>query len=330
MTPYPADYTAALHGAAFYHHHEGGLLRLEGPDRAAFLQRQCSNDLRRLGPGRALVTALTSPTARILDVFILVDDGETLLALTLPGYAAATGKFLRSRIFFMDKVNAQDVSAGYAQLDLEGPASGEALAAFGFARPPKLDEVERAEIAGRPCWAIGQRGLSGSSWRLLFAGVALPSVQAALTAAGALPLTEASYQALRVEAGLPAAFAELTEVYTPYEAGLGFAVASDKGCYTGQEVLARQMTYDKITQRLAGLRLEAMVEPGARVEAEGKPAGVVTSTAFSPRLGAIALAVLKRHALAEGTAVQAAGQGGIASPGVVVSLPFPVHGASNA
>jgi folate-binding protein YgfZ len=100
---------------------------------------------------------------------------------------------------------------------------------------------------------------------------------------------------MRVEAGLPAAGAELSEDYTPLEAGLAAAISSTKGCYTGQEVLARQITYDKVTQHLCGLRLTRRAQPGGRVWApDGSPVGRVTSAATSPRFGEIALAVVKR------------------------------------
>ncbi|MCI0520778.1 MAG: hypothetical protein L0Z70_11075 [Chloroflexi bacterium] len=322
MKPYPEDYVAALHGAAFYHPRESGLLRIEGPDRLAFLQRQSSNDLRLLQAGRALVTALTSPTARILDVFTLIEDGEALLALTLPGYAAVTARFLKSRIFFMDKVAVSDASAAFAQLEVAGPRGGEALAALGFPRPPMVDETLTILRGAGTIWAVGARSLAGPGWRLLLPADDLAGVTAALSAAGALPLGEASYQELRVEAGLPAASAELTEAFTPLEAGLAYAVAENKGCYTGQEVLARQMTYDKVTQGLAGLRLEAEAEAGAPLEAEGKPAGVLTSAALSPRFGHLALAVLKRHALPPGTQVLARCADGARVRGVTASLPF--------
>ena len=72
------------------------------------------------------------------------------------------------------------------------------------------------------------------------------------------------------------------------------AVSGNKGCYPGQEVIARQLTYDKVTQRLVGLRLDEPVAPGGRLLAEGKPVGVITSAAVSPRFGAIALGVVKR------------------------------------
>jgi folate-binding protein YgfZ len=108
-------------------------------------------------------------------------------------------------------------------------------------------------------------------------------------------LEDEDYSILRIEAGLPAAEAELSEDYTPLEAGLQSAISSTKGCYTGQEVVARQLTYDKVTQHLCGLRLEQRTQPGERLwAADGSRAGKITSAASSPLFGEIALAVVKR------------------------------------
>ena len=94
-----------------------------------------------------------------------------------------------------------------------------------------------------------------------------------------------------------------------------------KGCYTGQEVLARQINYDKITRQMVGLRLETPVQRGAAVQVEGRGAGEVTSAVVSPRFGAIALAVVKRPHFEPGTVVMVA-SGEETARGEVVSLPF--------
>ena len=122
---------------------------------------------------------------------------------------------------------------------------------------------------------------------------------------------------------MPYCEAELTEDYTPLEIGLGAYVADDKGCYTGQEVIARQTNYDKITQRLVGLEMASETQPATRLWAEGKSVGKITSTARSPRFGHIALAVVKRPYDRVGTLLQV---NNVAPPVeaevTVVDLPF--------
>jgi folate-binding protein YgfZ len=289
---------------SFYIHPSPGLLRLSGEHRRDFLQRQTSNDLRPLAAGRAIQTVLTSPTARILDVLTLIEAGERLLAITLPGRSAATARFLKSRIFFMDRVTVEDESAAWQQVDVFDVGLVERLAGA-VPAPGQVVEAEWGKI-------VGNGGLIDDGWRLLIAAEKVP-----FDFAQGASLTSQEYAIHQVERGHPSPTVELTEAYTPLETGLQALVADNKGCFTGQEVLARQVNYDKITRHLSGIRLQAPVDAGTPVMAEGKAAGEITSSGVSSRFGPIALAVLRRpHHEAE-TAVMA---GDV--PGVVAALPF--------
>jgi len=316
------NYEAALSAAAFYVQPDPGTIRLEGPDRLAFLQRQSSNDLNKLAPGRSLVTVLTSPMARILDVLRLWEETDTMMAITLPGQGESTARFLKSRIFFMDKVSVTDLSAEYAQIDLEGPQAIDQVTRLGFDRAPGLDEVVPGNREHESLRVIAQPGLTGTGYRLLVPVHAAGAIESALDEMKIARLTDQTYHLLRVEAGMPAPRAELTEDYTPLETSLEWAVAEGKGCYTGQEVIARQMTYDKVTQHLVGLRLGGNAHPGERIWAEGKLAGTVTSAVRSPRFGEIALAILKRPYHQAGTLVQVGNTETQTVPAKVSSLPF--------
>jgi tRNA-modifying protein YgfZ len=110
----------------------------------------------------------------------------------------------------------------------------------------------------------------------------------------------------------------LIEEFNPLEAGMGWVCADNKGCYTGQEIIARQVTYDKVTKTLTGLRTRQVVAVGSEVTVAGRNVGVVTSSALSPALNsAVALAVLKRPHNQPGTAVQIEGE-----EAEVLSLPI--------
>lgn len=316
-----AGYDAAREGVAFRRVPDPGWLVIAGEDRADFVQRQTTNDVRRLGPGGALPTVLTSATARVLDVWRLVMDGAAIGVITLPGRGAATAHYLQRRIFFMDKVTVTDASDSLAQIDVIGPGAADALAALGLPQAPAPDAVAEIAGLGETVRAIGQSGALGLGWRLLVPRVALGALENRLAEAGARPLTASAYEVVRVEAGLPAAGRELTDAYTPLEIGLRAAVHDAKGCYTGQEVIARQINYDKITRQMAGLRLDAPVSPGVAVQVEGRGAGEVTSAVVSPRFGPIALAVIKRPHFAPGTVVAVAA-GDEPVRGEVVPLPF--------
>lgn len=293
MSNVNTSYLQARESAAFLRH-ASGYLEISGADRAAFLQRQTTNDVRLLQPGRALATVLTSPTAHILDLLWLLVERETIAAITLPGRGPATARFLRGRIFFMDRVVVRDASAEAAVFELVGPRAPQILERVGEMCWPAAGEVSSGACAGAPMRAIGGAGLTGLGCLLLIASDHASAVEDALQQAGATPLTIESYEALRIEAGRPGAAGELVEEYIPLEVGLRDAIADNKGCYTGQEVIARQITYDKVARSLVGLRADQPLAAGAPVMVNGRRAGAVTSAAISPRLGPVALAVLRR------------------------------------
>jgi tRNA-modifying protein YgfZ len=282
-----------LPGAVYIEQPVRGVLVLSGKDRIDFLQRQTTNDARQAAHGRILPTVLTSPTGRILDVLYLTEDKdqdeEMLFAISLPGRGPSTTAYLQSRIFFMDQVKVLDASSDYAHFDLSGQGADQILAGLGFPAVPEGDQVLAATFQGGKLKAFHQDPRLGIGYQLLAPQEKRELIKSSLERLGARPLTGEQYEVLRVEAGIPSADRELSEEYTPLEANLEHAISVTKGCYTGQEVIARQMNYDKITRKLVGLFLERETATGSKLQVEGKPAGVVTSCAHSPRFGPIAL-----------------------------------------
>jgi folate-binding protein YgfZ len=269
-----------------------------------------------------VLTVLTSPAARILDVLYVFQDDQELGALTLPGGAAATSRYLKSRIFFMDKVEVVDQSEQCVRLLLVGPqALRLAQALTGETRLP-ANAISLAHTAGFSAHLLVPEPFFLPGLALLVAASHLGQALDWLEAQGAVALSPAAYHCLRVEAGLPEVGFELSEEYTPLEAGLSGAVADDKGCYTGQEIIARQVTYDKVTQQLCALRLAQPAQPGERLWAQGKLVGKVTSTAGSPRFGPLALGMVKRPYFAVGSALRVGAEETSASAATVIQAPW--------
>ena len=165
-------YESAYSSAAFFIQSSAGYLRVSGPDQSAFLQRQTTNDMGLLQAGRALLNVLTSSTARILDVFSLLqsidEDGEGVIdAITLAGRGAETAGFLKSRIFFMDKVAVRDMSAEIVQIDLIGPQAGILLQQVGAAQLPTRDAFIETEIQSAPVRVLLPDSSFGLGYRLL-------------------------------------------------------------------------------------------------------------------------------------------------------------------
>lgn len=303
-------YTALTAGAAVQPRPDYGVLALGDGDRADFLQRMTTNNVAGLRPGESAVTVLTSPTARVLFVFTVLARDSELWLLPAANQAAALERHLRAQIFFMDRVQARALG-DLTRLRVMGPqAAGAVQRALGI------------ELAGAPegAWleAGGVLALRQDAFDVPGIEIVAPAADAAalltrLVEAGALPLEggagDAAYTLRRVELGRPLPGAELTEEYNPLEAGLAWACAENKGCYTGQEIIARQITYDKVTKTLVGLRAAQPPAPGTPLTVEGREVGTVTSAAQRPGTGGIsALAIVKRPHHAPGTHLDAGGQ----------------------
>jgi folate-binding protein YgfZ len=305
-------YDALLHDVVVWKPASAEVLLLEDADRVDFLQRMTTNDIKRLRVGESCVTILTSPTARILHVFTVLADAEALWLLPAPGDAAALERHLRGQIFFMDKVRVRRPDAPLLRFRLIGPRAQAALARIGLVAPPEREGEWRRlnDLA-----VLKQENYDLPGYEV----IAPPErIEAILEQLQAPLLDEATYAARRVELGRPAPGAELTAECNPLEAGMAWACAENKGCYTGQEIIARQITYDKVTRTLVGLRSAALLAPGAAVAAEGREVGRVTSAAFSPQLQApVALAIVKRPYNAVGTTVVVNGV-----EATVAALPF--------
>jgi folate-binding protein YgfZ len=319
-------YTAARESSVFYPVPGLGVLRIKGPDRLDFLQRQTTNDLKLLSPGQMLTTILTSAAGRVLDVLILIDfppeepRADAYLTITLPGKGSQTASFLQNKIFFMDKVTVEDVSTGYHVFTLEGPGMARALKTANLPMVTE-SEVASAELNGSAVLLFALPAQMGAGVRLVAPAASVDELVARLAQAPAEAIDPETANILRVERGLPGVPGELSGEYTPLETNLDWAISNNKGCYTGQEVIARQITYDKVTRKLVGLKLQGEAEIGDNVWVEGKTVGAITSYAFSPRGGPLALAVLKRPHHQTGTQVQV-GERASGKAGEVHSLPF--------
>ncbi|MCX6047226.1 MAG: hypothetical protein NT075_19140 [Chloroflexi bacterium] len=285
-------------------------------DRSDFVHRMTTNHINALKPGQSAVTVLTSPTARIVYVFTVICRPDDLLLLPAIGETAVLERYLRGQIFFMDKVKVRNASADYARLRMMGPKADAALAALGINLTAAANGAWQAQ---NDRLAVKQLTYDVPGYEVIVPTAQLTEVTDILTTAGAVLMAdEVAYTARRVELGRPLPGFELTNDYNPLEAGVGWACADNKGCYTGQEIIARQITYDKVTKTLVGLRSTEMLTLGAEITADGRPVGVVTSVAYSPDLKRpLALGIVKRpHNLPGGqvTAGETAAE--------IVALPF--------
>ena len=298
------DHQALTSGVALLPRPDFGILRLRDRDRVDFLQRMTTNDIACLQPGQAAVTILTSPTARIEAVFSVLCRQDDLMLLPSQGQADTLRQRLQSQIFFMDNVTVTDESDEMGRLRLLGQTAAELLRSVGLPQPESDDQF----LEDKSVCVLRQERYDLPGFEIIGSVDGIAALQERLGDAGAVILAgNDSYEARRVELGRPRPGKELTDAFTPLEAGMAWVCAENKGCYTGQEIIARQLTYGKVTRSLVRLRSELPLPEGATVSVNGRSAGTVTSCAHSPSAGQVALAVLKRPHNVEG--VEAAVEG---------------------
>jgi folate-binding protein YgfZ len=307
-----AQYRELREGAGLVERSERSLLEVQGPDAAEFLQGQVTNEVVALAVGQGCYAALLNPKGRIVaDMRILCAAPERFL---LDTEAAAQEAVLRDlRMYKIGrKVEVGDTSLERALVSLIGPRSDDVVVTAIGARPGS-EEHSLVDIGG----TVAVRTNAGID---LIAGQdTATDLWERLLAAGAHPVSLEAAEIVRIESGRPRHGADMSEDNLPAEAGIvERAVSFTKGCYVGQEPVARMHYKGHPNRHLRGLRLSESAAAGAPVVASGKEVGRVTSAALSPALGPIALALVRRE-VAPGDEVSI-GDGGPAA--TVVELPF--------
>jgi tRNA-modifying protein YgfZ len=289
-----------------------GKLALTGSDAKTFLQGQVTNDVERLAPGEGCYAAFLTPKGKMLGDLRILETGEELLLDTERVSLQALFNMIRTFSLGYD-VQLQKRTLECGLLSLLGPESGR------IANAEHLPATEHAhmatEIDGLQARAI--RTVSGVD--LLCDSSEAQALAQALLERGATPVSETTAECLRVERGRPRYGVDLDDSVIPQEAGLNErAVSFTKGCYVGQETVARLYYRGKPNRHLRGLQLSAPASCGEELSLDGRTVGRLASVAESPRFGLIGLALVRREAGPD-TTVSVGADGRDAR---VVALPF--------
>jgi folate-binding protein YgfZ len=290
---------------------ERAAVAVTGPDGAEYLQGQLTNDVESLGVGEGQYAALLDRKGHMqADMRVLRPAAEEILVETEEIARGAVVKHLTMYSIGRD-VAVADVSQERASLSLLGPRSVE------IAASPALAEnfCAATDVGGVECLAVGTRdGID-----LIAAAGNRERLRAALLEAGAVEVSTAAAEILRIESGVPRFGAEMGSETMPAEAGIvEAAVSFTKGCYIGQETVARLHYKGRPNRHLRGLRLSGQAEPGAVLQLGEKEVGRLGSAGVSPAFGSIGLAILRREA-EPGTELTV-GEDGVTAE--VTALPF--------
>ena len=290
---------------------ERGKLLVTGADAAEYLQGQLTNDVEALEPGEGQYAALLDRKGHMqADMRVLRRAADEIWIDTEPEALAATLRHL-TMYSIGREVAVADAGGERAILSLIGPRAFEL--AGGAVLPEHASETGTLE--GVEFVAVGTR----EGVDLIAAAADAERLREALLAAGAVEVSAEAVEILRIEAGVPRFGAEMTTETMPAEAGVvEDAVSFTKGCYIGQETVARLHYKGKPNRHLRGLRLSAAAEPGAALRLGEKEVGTLGGAVVSPALGPIGLAIVRREA-EPGTELTV-GEDGVTAE--VVALPF--------
>lgn len=293
----PDVYQAARETAVLTDRSDLGVLIFSGETRFDLINRMSTQKVLAMPKGTGTATILTTDIGRIIDRLLLYATDSKLYALTSENNNDLIARYLMRFVFFRDNFHIQDVTSDTVIFGVYGPQARPKLAQAGF---PDEDlplhhwrEVQFGDVTaylhrtdpihGDGYFVMGQAKDRTVLWpRLLDVGLVVADT--------------AAFDYLRIEAGLPRYGRELTGDYIPLEANLWGDVSFNKGCYIGQEIIARMESRGKLAKRLVPFTADGPLAAGSDLQANGKNAGTVTSTAVGPH-GTIGLGYVKTSVL---------------------------------
>ncbi len=283
-------------GTAMFDVSNYGRLSVRGDDALDLLNRLSTNDLELMRPGGGMETVLTTNKGRIIDLLRILHMGDHLLMLTSPGTQDRVVEWIDFYTFAED-ITVTDIAPDTSHFLFVGDAAGDALSEAGFGAWGLTTPLSHTASETGDGVIVIVRTESGSlpAWEVIVPrGQDIPSDGIEKPGTSALEM-------LRIEQGIPAFPSELNESHNPLEANLKPHISFNKGCYIGQEVVARLNTYDRVQRFLCRLVVEDTItlEPGSALTVDGDSAGEVTSS-----IPGFALAYLRKRFYEEGATVQ--------------------------
>jgi folate-binding protein YgfZ len=309
-------YHAARSGAAIVRQDWLGAIALTGVERASWLQGMVTNDVEKLRSGEGCYAAHLNAQGRVIaQMIVLADPDQIVLTLERSAIPKLLGDF--DRLIVMEDVQASDVSDTEQSFGVVGPHAcavleswlGASIGLDGLYGHRRLRDCRVvAGVLGYDVWAPQEKS---------------SRVFDAIVQAGATAINRETFEVLRIEEGRPVYGVDIDETTTMPELG-DTGISYDKGCYIGQEVVARIKYIGHVNRRFVGFTSETGEIPETRsvVRYQGKDVGTVTSSVSSPGLGkAIALGFANRTAAEPGTRVELVGAARTV-PALVTALPF--------
>ncbi|RCJ33316.1 glycine cleavage system protein T [Nostoc punctiforme NIES-2108] len=313
---------AATVGVAICDRTAWGRIKVAGDDRLNFLHNQSTNNFQILKPGQGCDTVFVTSTARTIDLVTAYVREDAVILLVSPNRRQYLMEWLDKYIFYADKVELSDITQYTNTFSLIGPGSDAVLEKLGIGeligQPYGSHQVYTIAPAEGVRIAVGS-GLAAPGYTFTFPYTDKETVWNKLLEAGAVEMSDRAWDALRILQGRPAPDAELTDDYNPLEVGLWQTISFTKGCYIGQETIARLNTYKGVKQHLLGIRLSAPVEVGSAIAIGDEKIGKLTSYTQTAD-GYFGLGYIRTKAGGVGLKVKVG-----ETEGEIVEIPFVSH-----
>jgi folate-binding protein YgfZ len=307
MPPTSADfdtqYSALTGGVGLVDFSDRTQIELTGADRANFLHNLCTNAVRDVPSGNGCEAFLLNVKGHVIAHVLVFVSPHSIVLETVPGQAEKLLAHL-DRYLIREDVQLHDRSSEWGELLLAGSQVDVLFADHGWPTPAEQLAHTPAQLAELSVW-VRRVDIVGPSYLVACNREALDDLMQMLIAAGAVRCDAEVYEAARIEHGTPAFGSDITEANLPQEIDRNAtAISFTKGCYLGQETVARIDALGHVNQLLRGVKCSsaAIPNPGTELLSAGKSVGHVTSACWSPRLAApLALAMVRRGFQEPGT-----------------------------
>ena len=277
-----------IHTMHWYDEQQYGRMQMSGADALSLLHRLTTNHMLQLAPGHSCQTVLTTPIGRSMDLLTVVNDHPAVWVFTSGGQGPMVYTHLKKNIFFNDKVTLAPAAQSHRQYTLYGEG------ATAWLTTQTGIDVAAVSAQGTARWhdtlLMRITPLGGDGWRIL---EPVDATEGVLPRSAVPQMDAAPLSLWQLEAGVPAFGSEIGTDYIPLETGLEAAIHTAKGCYVGQEIIARMESRGRRAKTLERITLGRVVAtPAPLLTASGREAGVVTRSVLSDTLGVIGFAYI--------------------------------------
>lgn len=303
-----SEYEASLNQAVLLDRSHEGRLSLTGESRFEVVNRISTNKVVDLAPNQGRATIFTNAHARVIDRITVYNRPDDLLVITEPGQGSVMQRFLQKQVFFSDRIQIQSLTDQTRQFAIHG-IQGDAVVAQLDASLPDLatHHGQFVNLQSATIYVARRKEVTGSHWAIICtisdAPLVYQSIHELGKPFGLKPAGSLTYNTMRIRAGHPAR-PELNDEYIPLELGLWDEVSFKKGCYTGQEIIARMESRGKLARTIVALKMDTFLPAPSDIYDGDRLVGKLTSSVQAPDGEIYTMAVVKVAVAQPNTALQ--------------------------